>query len=156
MKDGGGERAILTPDEFLEKESRDAAYVRWINRFKGLTPKPMNWQLIRVHGTKHSSNQRKLPWWDRFQDCVFRVFTHPQGVYDRTGWQQWYLICPEDCELVNRHRLREKGVSHGPRSPLKEKWISASKDVRKALLIPVECCKHYRHETTAGVLPEGL
>lgn len=149
------------------KHARNEAYSKWLASFfvrdgNGFAPllkgKQMIWQVIRVLSSKHSENNRK-DWWGNYQDCVFRVFVEPETVYDQvTGeHKQWYLLSPEDSYMVNRHEIESASGSLPVRETNgRERFLSADKRLRRARLIPVECCKHMRHETTGGALPEGL
>lgn len=149
------------------KHARNEAYSRWQAAFftKGtdgeLEPlfraKNMKWQAIRILSFRHSESTSK-DWWEMYQDAVFRVFVSPETVYDKaTGeHKQWYLLSPEDSYLVNRHELEQKGPVDPRDYNGRERFLSANKILRRARLVPVECCRHLRHETTAGVLPEGL
>lgn len=148
------------------KNARNEAYARWMASFfyrdefgdlqPSFKPKQFNWQAIRVLAYKHSES-RKNDWWEHYQDAVFRVFVQPETVYDGLEHKQWYLLSPEDCYLVNLYILEKLKPSQPPRDRTgHEKYLSATRALRNALFIPVECCHHLRHETTAGVLPEGL
>lgn len=164
---------LVTPKETSRsyihaRNKRNAAYEEWLRLFTFKdqygNPQPLfkqgqwKWQAIQVMTIKHSESNRK-DWWDHYQDALFRVFLNPQTIYDReTGeHKQWYLLSPEDCYLVNKHELEKNGPTLPPRDKLGEEMhISKDKRLRQARLIPVECCRHWRHETTAGKLPEGL
>lgn len=158
---------MLTPKFRQERYMRNMTYSNWLaskfNIVDGkivpiLSGKQMRWQVIQVLTTKHAEKISK-PWWEPFQDCLFRVFVQPETVYDNvTGQhQQWYVLSPEDCYLVNRWRLQQKGINFPPRDYEKtEKFLTSIPQLRNTLLVPVDCCRHWRHETTAGVLPDGL
>lgn len=150
------------------KRLRNEAYSKWIASFfvrtgedsfiPLLKGKQFKWQVIQVLEFKHSEFSHR-DWWEDYQDALFRVFVQPETFYcERTGeHKQWYLLSPEDSYLVNRYELEKKGPSLPPREYHgREQYLSADKRLRQALLIPVECCRHWRHETTAGQLPEGL
>lgn len=148
------ERLILSPQEIADKNARNRAYAEWLSKFN-LKGKQMVWQVIQILEIKHSEyNGRE--WWDRFRDCVFRAFVQPEHVYDSKYFKSWYVLSPEDCYLVNRYNLERLGPQLPPRDFTKEKYISTDKRLRRALLVPVESCRHWRHETTAGRLPDGL
>lgn len=144
---------------------RNSAYRDWFylftqpgpngERIPIIRPKNPLWQAIRVHNFKHSESTKK-DWWENYQDAVFRVFVNPETIYDGKAHKQWYVLSPEDCFLVNRYELEKKGPSLPPRNFVTERFIPSDKRLRRMLLIPVECCKHMRHETTGGQLPEGL
>lgn len=152
----GDERLILTPLEISRKVRRNEAYARWLHLFR-LKLSVMKFQAIRVHHLKHSESN-KLDWWDNYRDSAFRVFVNPHTIYDNvTGeHKQWYILSPEDCELVNRSILERTGATLPPRDPLSEPFYSTDKRLRQARVIPVECAVHVRHETFAGRLPDGL
>lgn len=149
------------------KHARNEAYSKWLAAFFYRTPdgiksaisgKKMIWQAVRVVSFKHSESGPN-DWWEKYQDCAFRVFVQPETIVDRaTGdHKQWYLLSPEDGYLVNLHEAELLGRKFEPRDfNGREKFLSAEKILRCARLIPVECCKHLRHETTGGVLPIGL
>lgn len=149
------------------RAQRNEAYARWqaaffVRQGNDFVPlfkaKNLLFQVIQILAYKHSESN-SLDWWEGYQDALFRVFVSPETVYDpKTGeHKQWYLLSPEDGYLVNRYELESKYGSLPPRDFLgRERWLSADKRLRRARLVPVECCRHWRHETTAGKLPEGL
>lgn len=156
----------LDIDYVKAKNLRNEMYAKWIasfftNKDGVYTPlingKMMKFQAIRVLSFKHSESSDR-DWWSDYQDAAFRVFVQPETVYDKSGaHKQWYLLSPEDSYLVNARELEKAGELIQPREYLgREKYFSADKRLRKARLIPVECCQHLRHETTGGVLPSGL
>lgn len=154
----GSDRQVLTPSELRARAARNETYKRWLAkfRFKGepLKGKKMSWQAIQVMGTQHAERS-ELDWWGDYRDAVFRVFMQPETRKCAvTGdWVQWYILCPEDSEMVLRYEAKEKGIHPAPRKAMKgERFISKDKRVSKALLIPTECARHWRHETTAGEL----
>ncbi len=60
-------------------------------------------------------------------------------------------------ELVNRFEVEKTGEQLAPRDRRgRERFLSADRRLRRARLIPVECCHHLRHETTGGILPHVL
>jgi hypothetical protein len=125
---------------------------------KGISGKQMKWQAVQILSSNHSQNSSK-DWWDSYQDCVFRVFLQPETRYSKYNkdWVQWYILCPEDSEMIMRERAWEKGITIPPRNALEgERFISKIPEARKLLMVPVECCRHFRHETTAGKVSEGL
>lgn len=164
---------LFKPHEMNEgyarhKRTRNEVYSRWMAAFfvtnpdgsytPMIHPKMMKFQAIRVMSFKHSESSEK-DWWEKYQDAAFRVFVNPETVYDHYSKEhkQWYLLSPEDSFLVNDHELRSSGTTPALRDYFgRERFLSADKRLRRARLIPVECCKHLRHETSAGVLPEGL
>lgn len=147
------------------KYDRNEAYSKWqaaFFHFENGVPVPdfkskkLIFQAIRVLAFKHSEHSH-LDWWERFQDAQFRVFVSPETVYDGKFHKQWYQLSPEDCYLVNRYELERVGPSLPPRDYMgRERFLSADGRLRRARFIPVECCHHLRHETTAGVLPDSL
>jgi hypothetical protein len=150
----GEDRLVLTPREISEKAERDRQYLAWLGKFrlKGKNPK---FQAIRVIRFKHSTSVSK-DWWERYQDCAFRVYVQPENTYDGKAYKQWYVLSPEDAYLVNRYELERDGPTLPPRDWTNEKYISTDKRLRRARIIPCECCAHMRHETTGGQLPDGL
>lgn len=158
----------MSPAFLKAKHERNEAYSRWQASFFERTadgefhplfkPKRFIWQAIRILAFEHSESSRR-DWWEPYQDAIFRVFVNPETVYDEaTGeHKQWYLLSPEDCYLVNRHETEQGGPTLPPRDYQgREKHLSADPRLRRARFVPVECCHHLRHETTAGALPEGL
>ena len=149
------------------KMLRNIAYAKWQASFFHtaedgsyhpiIKPKTMLWQAIRVLSFKHKESGSR-DWWENYQDAVFRVFLNPETCYDPKSNQhvQWYILSPEDGYLVNRHEKEKFGSLAPRRYNGDEKYLSADKDLRVLRAIPVECCHHLRHETTAGVLPTGL
>lgn len=154
----GDERKVLTPTEIRNKKVRNLAYNRWQKSFlvsHNIKVRENLWQAIRVHSFNHATPTRK-DWWENFQDALFRVFVQPHTEFSGNDHRQWYILCPEDCELVNRYLLETKHNNTLSPRGLGEEYISKDKRLRMMRLIPVECCKHMRHETTAGVLPSEL
>lgn len=158
----------LNPYYLKAKNARNEAYSKWLAAFFTkledgtyaplISPKLMKFQVIRVHNFKHSESNHK-DWWSDYQDAAFRVFMQPETNYDQvTGeHKQWYLLSPEDGYLVNVREAEKAGRVCPPREYNgRERFLSAEKMLRRARLIPVECCKHLRHETSGGELPEGL
>ena len=152
----GANRLILTPSELKARYARNQSYAAWLKRFtfksQALKPKQMTWQAVQVMKPYHSEN-RSDDWWHPFMDCIFRVFMTPEtrkcAITDTH--KQWYVLHPEDSELVLRSQIEHKSPTLPPRQILKgEKYFSKDKRLRKCLLIPTECCRHWRHETTAG------
>lgn len=158
----GEERRVLTPFEMKERYMRNECYKAWLRSFKfmgsDLKGKQMKWQVVQILGRNHAQTS-ELDWWDDYRDAVFRVFVQPETRYSKyvRDHVQWYLLCPEDCELVARYEAKKKGITIPPRAALGgERWMSRYPEARRALLVPVECCRHFRHETTGGKLAEGL
>lgn len=160
--------SIIQPSKDLstqwlrDKEQRNLAYACWMAaksrvapdgaRIPLLKPCSLSWQVIQVLSIRSPRD-----WWSDYRDALFRVFVNPQTFYDGKGYEQWYLLSPEDSYLVHRYELEKKGATLPPRDYNgSERWISGDRRLRGAKLIPVECCRHWKHETTAGVLPEGL
>lgn len=154
----GTERMVLTPAEIKERGRRNEAYAKWIARsnppLKGKHP---IWQAIQILSFKHSEHSHR-DWWENYQDALFRAYVQPETVYDfQTGEnKQWYLLCPEDCFLINKYEIEKNGPDLPPRNLITEKYLPLDPKLRRRRLIPVECCRHWKHETTAGRLPEGL
>lgn len=159
----------LNINHYSVRNQRNMAYARWLASFCAKGPdgsvqpmirqnKMMKWQAIRVLAFKHSEESYK-DWWEDYQDATFRVFLEPETCYDEvTGeHKQWYLLCPEDSYLVNAREMEKKGTPTPVRDwNGRERHLPLNRELRKARLIPVECCHHLRHETVAGALPEGL
>lgn len=152
----GEKRQVLTPAELRDRYARNTAYAAWLRRFtfrgQPIKAKNMQWQAVQVLSKYHSEN-RPDDWWHDFLDCIFRVWVTPETrKCQRTkDWKQWYVVCPEDSELINRSLLKHRGVSIPPRQVLQdERYFSKDKRLRRCMLIPTECCRHWRHETTAG------
>ena len=149
----------LNPFFQRARAERNIAYSKWLAAFYHKDPttgertpmlsgKMFKWQAIRVLSFKHSEKSRS-DWWENYQEAQFRAFIQPETIYDQaTGeHKQWYLLSPEDCYLVNRYELEK----NGPSLPLREftgreRYLSANRELRKARLIPVECCHHLRNE----------
>lgn len=142
------------------KNERNEAYSRWVAAFFHTDPvtkeyvpwlkgSQMKWQAIRVLHDTHSETNRGVDWWPNYRDALFRVFLQPQTIYDhKTGeHKQWYLLCPEDCYLLNRQEIKSKGGTPPSRNYSgNEKYLSADPNLRRARLIPVECAHHLRNE----------
>ncbi len=151
-------RGDLNIHRLRAKQRRNAWWAKWCAAFCVRTPtgdvvpklKPgvFLWQAIRVLRSDHSEKNR-IDWWDRYQDCLFRVFVNPQTLYCNTSGQhkQWYLLSPEDSYLVNRYEKEQKAGGQRPRDyGGSERYLSADPDLRRARVIPVECCHHLRNE----------
>lgn len=152
----GDQRRVLTMAELKDRHARNQAYSAWLKRFtfqgEPLKGKTMLWQAIQVM-SKHHSDNRSDDWWHPFLDCLFRVWMTPETrkCPVTKDWKQWYVVCPEDGELINRSLLKHQGISIPPRQALEgERYFSKDKRLRRCMLIPTECCRHWRHETTAG------
>jgi len=155
--DGKGERLVLSASEFAERGDMRRHYSSWLVR-RGLKNMNHRFQVIQVM-TSHHSEFSRFQWWNRYQDCLFTAWVTPQTVYCNytKAHKQWYVVCPEDSEMVLRFELKEKGNPAPPRSAAKgEKWVSRIKAINQALIIPVECCRHFRHETTKGEIPANI
>lgn len=138
------------------KDIRDAAYAAWQRSIGIDSPRQSIFQAVRVINFKPKLSSKE-DWWENYQDAVFRVFVNPVQVYVGKECFQYYLLCPEDAYLVNRYELMKTNPELAPRDYAGfEKLLSKHKVLRTGRLIPIECCKHYRHETVAGELPQGL
>ena len=150
-KFGGVDPEELTNDELREQYYRNEAYKEWLRAF-GVKPGAMKWQVIRVHDRAHA-DYTTYDWWQDYRDCAFRVFMNPLTRYNGRGHKQEYILCPDDCYLTHCYERHKKGLSYPNRKTFG--FISPHPDLRKLRVIPVEACKHFRHETTAGKLPGG-
>jgi len=112
---------------------------------------------VRVLRFKYAESGKR-DWWEHFQDAALRVYVQPLTAFDDKLQQhiQFYMLCYEDAELVNRFFLEKAGTIIEPRNPITETHVSDDKRLRKMRVIPVECCQHERHNTTAGKLPDLL
>lgn len=154
----GDDKLILTPEQLKDKYERDSHYATWCRR-RNLPPRKMKWQAMRILTMDHADRNVARDWWDLYRDCVFRVFLQPYTMRDpgTNEYRQWYILCPEDSEMVLRWECEKHGLIQPPRRASHgERWISTNKNINKALCVPVECCHQLRHETTAGHLPAGL
>lgn len=154
------DKLILIPSEIRERNCRDFVYNGW-RRLHGLPPRRCKFQLIQILSEDHAERRRfatDKDWWRNFKDCLFRVWVQPETFYDDSTKThiQWYCLAPEDSEMVLRAEMDAKGFIQPPRDPIKERWLSCNPNIRYPLLVPVECCRHFRHETTAGSVPIGL
>lgn len=149
---------IITP-RHTQVLQRNQVYANWLAHFKHTASKRpiLRWQTIRVLTAKHSESDSARNWWfEKFQESVFRVFGTPHTVYDGKHYKQWYILHPADSGMVKRYQLEQKGIWLKPFDYRASPWLPPDKELRRMLMVPVECCKQYRHETTAGQLPEGL
>ncbi len=151
----GESRLILTPKELRGRAERDRAYRDWQKLFAPrVRPSIMKWQMIRVLDVAHP-NRSRSDWWREYREAVFRVFVNPHYEYDR--WHRnngYYILAPEECFLVHAWEAERRGYSVPRRSSFK--YVCPVPEFREMLIVPVVCCKHMRHETTAGQLPVGL
>lgn len=155
--DFNNDRMVLLPYEVIDMGRRNTAYNYYMGKF-GLPGRNCKFQVIQVLNFHHSCANPKRDWWGRYLDCLFRVFVMPYTKYECTVKQhyQWYILCPEDTETLLRYEYDQKGVYIPKRDPILEKYVPLDKRLRKIRMLPVEACRHWRHETTAGRLPEGL
>jgi hypothetical protein len=139
--------------ELQQRYERNQAYEAYLKSFN-LGKKNFQWQVIRVHNRNHAYVD-KSDWWQDYRDCAFRVWMQPCTMYSQyvKDHIQYYILSPEDIYLTHCFERHKRGLSYPARKTFK--WISPHKELRKMRLIPVEVCKHFRHETTAGKLPEG-
>lgn len=158
----GRQRWCDDPSSPKDRERRDASYEIWRRNFRDrlgnsiLQPKLMKWQVIQIVSRDHSENNPR-DWWPEFQDCLFRVFMQPETFYEGPSHEQWYILSPEDAYLVLRYKAEKDGPDLPPRNyEGNERYLSANRELRTALLVPVECCRHWKHETSGGELPLGL
>jgi hypothetical protein len=149
------DRIILTPSELTAKYDRDRAYDTWVRSFRKykIRPKLMKWQVVQILESAHSSTSSK-DWWPKYRDALFRVFVTPHVDYNGKDHKSWYVLSPEDAFLVHCYERESRGI--GVPKRYSWIWVPQQKALRQMLLVPVECCRHWRHETKAGHLPEGL
>lgn len=145
----GEERLVLDVNELSEKYARDKAYAAWLKAF-GIRPKRMKWQAIRVIRDMHKEASPK-DWWPKYYGAMFRVWLQPETFKEGREWVQYYILHPEDCELIQRHELREKGISVPERSAL-EPFVSEDPRLRICRVIPTQCAWQLRNETSGGKL----
>ena len=150
-------RLILTEQERMERGMRDTVYAAWLKQFAGygIRGKQMMWQAVRITDTEHQFASN-TDWWTDYIDCVFRVFQEPHTAYSPRMEQhiQYYILCPEDTFLVHCYNRFKEGHPYPKRDSFK--WLPKEPEFRKMLMVPQQCAPHMRHETTGGVLPEGL
>lgn len=155
----GREKMVLTPTQIIQKDERNRAYSEWLVRH-GLPNMRHRFQVVQVLSSNHANKSYfRYQWWDNYRDCLLTVWVTPVTLkceYTK-DWVQFYVVCPEDCELIKRYELKRQGITRPPRCALAgERWTSRDKAINKALLVPVECCRHFRHETTRGVAPHNI
>lgn len=143
---GGEERLVLTPHEVIQKGRRRVAYRQWCEAFDLPANDPL-FQAIRVVNWRHDE-MATSDWFRQYEGALFRVWVKPitNIVGGKGDWIQFYVVCPEDCELMHRYEWSKRGRVFPPRSALVDPWISRFKELRKARIIPTTCCKHFRHE----------
>lgn len=143
--------ATMSIHEARLMKERNDTYKQYLARYD-LGRRQPKWQVIRVHNRNHA-NFNKVDWWQDYQDCLFRVWMQPYTAYSNyvRDHVQHYILSPDDIYLTHCFERHQKGLSYPPRKSFK--WVSPHKPLRKLRTIPVEVCKHFRHETTAGVLP---
>jgi hypothetical protein len=146
----GSERLVLTPSEIMARGRRNDAYRQWLCRFDATKRiSNMKWTNIRIIRRNHDFTDKR-DWWENYEEAVLRVFLQPITLYDQTSlsWLQYYVLHPEDSEMIKRHMFEKKGVNIPPRDYLKDPYVSSVKELRKALIIPTKCCHHIaNHET---------
>lgn len=142
-------RLILSEEERREKNQRDLVYRAWLHMFD-LKPKHCKFQRVRVVRDKWAESTH-WDWWKGFQDALFTVFVSPETLYYKKEWIQFYVICPEDCELISRYLWEKK---NSPLPPRVCKYISEDKRLRVAYVVPTRCCSQLRNETKGGI-PEN-
>lgn len=144
--DTGEERLVLTPEEIRLKYRRDKAYKGWIARHK-LRPKNMKFQRIRVTQDKYADSTSR-DWWPQFYGAIFTVWMNPETFKENRQIMQYYILCPEDCELVQRYFWELKNPPLPPRG-LGE-LVTRDPRLTTALVIPTRCAHHLRNETAGG------
>jgi hypothetical protein len=141
------ERMVLTPAELKARYQRNKAYARWLSRH-GLRPKQMRWQRVRVVNDKYQESSTSLDWWPEFYGAIFTVFQQPETLKEGKKWIQYYVLAPEDSEMVLRYKASKLGITIPPRiAP----WIHQDKSVTNVLVLPTRCASNLRNETKAGI-----
>ena len=146
-REDGRDRLVLGVNELRDKIHRDLAYRDWLKRFS-LKDRLMKFQRVRVVRDKWQEATH-FDWWLGFQDAIFTTFINPENMYYKTEFIQFYVICPEDCELITRHLRKKK---HGDLPPRKNKWVAEDPRLKVAYVIPTRCCSQIRNETVGGKL----
>lgn len=144
----GYERRILSPLELYSKYRRDRAYRQYLSRHE-IRPKNMIFQRIRVTRDKYFDSTR-ADWWPKYYGAIFSVFVQPETFIENKQIAQYYILCPEDSELVSRYEFEEKGTVIPPRKL--DEFVSPDPRLSTALVIPTSCGHHLRNETKAGVI----
>jgi hypothetical protein len=139
---------------------RNLQYGQWLSEWK-LQPRKPRFNPVRIvldpsPGTISSLVDRGVRdfWFKKYTEAVFFVYEQPVSARDKFGkTHQYYLLSPEDGYLVNVDIC--KNLSNVPARDRQrdEIFMSRHKALRLPRLVPVDVCKHLRHETTAGVLP---
>lgn len=152
----GSERLVLSQSELNDNVNRNRHYYLWLAAFGLNLRNQLRFQAIQILDQAWDHQQRS-DWWREYKDALFRVFQTPETKYDHytKEHKQFYIISPEDGELMHRYELQQKGIVPPPLKP-KGEFISQLPALRRARFVPVECCRHWRNETTAGELPDGL
>lgn len=146
-KEDGEDRIILTPREQFDKLERNQEYSAWLRRFD-LKQRLMKFQRVRIVKDQYAESTQ-WDWWKDFQDAIVTVFINPENMYYKKDFMQFYVVCPEDCELISRNLLYKK---HGNLPPRKAKWIAEDPRLKIAYVVPCRCCSQIRNETKAGKL----
>ncbi len=142
----GEMRLVLTERERFDKFSRDRAYRQWLKAFD-IKPKHMKFQRVRIISDKWAE-AASHDWWKNFQDALLTVFVQPETMYYGRQWLQFYIVCPEDCELIARYLWNKKNL---PLPPRKNKWVTEEPRLRTAYVVPTRCCSQLRNETKGGI-----
>lgn len=149
-QDGEEERQILSLRELRDKSRRSKVYNAWLNRH-GIKSRPIVFQRIRIVNDKYYESTPS-DWWPKYHAAIFTVFRNPVTFYHGRKWTQFYILCPEDCELILRYEAKEKGTTLPKRQWPREKFISKHKALKICFVVPTECCRHLRNETVGGKL----
>lgn len=147
----GEERLVLTFSELQDKAERDKAYIAWLNRHQ-LKSKRVKFQRIRILNDKYSESGPN-DWWPKYHAAIFTVWMQPETLKQGKHHMQFYVLCPEDCEMILRYEHSTHGRSLPQRSALMgERWLSRHPALTLALVVPTKCCHHLRNETSGGEL----
>lgn len=148
-QDSDYERLVLSTMEIFDKARRNKEYTKWLEKF-GIKPRQMLFQRIRIINDKYHDSTPQ-DWWPKYHAAIFTVFMNPVTLKNGKKWIQYYVLCPEDCELICRHEAKEKGTTLRQRKLPKERFVFNDKAMR-CFVVPTSCCHHLRNETVAGAL----
>lgn len=145
----GEQREVLSIGELIRKRDKGMAYRGWLHRHE-LRSKVLKFQRIRIINDKDPKyTPSPNDWWPKYHGAIFTVFMQPETLKQGKNFIQFYVLCPEDCEMVLRYEHSLKNPPLPIRSEV-EPYLSDDSRLRLALVVPSKCCHHLKNETFAG------
>lgn len=135
---------------------RNRRYKVWLQHWM-LPSKQHRFQAVRILDWQDSGHDcTKDYWFKMFIEGMFYVYQSPLSLREEKTNKiyQYYLLSPEDAYQVNVELdlLNDKMIPK--RSVTDELYISKHQHLTTPRIVPVELCRHVRHETIGGQLPD--